>query len=215
MQPRSSDKYLNLDMSKLSHEYRNGLYVMVIIFAAALIFLQQREQVPKPHASLPGYGKVPEFSLTSEDSTPFTTREMRGHVTVADFIFTTCGGPCPLMSAQMQQLQKEVLNETSMKLLSVTVDPAEDTPAVLDEYAKRFGAVKGKWTFLTGVKARIYDLMKNGFHLSVEADTDAITHSTKFVLIDTDLTIRGYYDSGDDSTLIQLMADARALAKER
>ncbi len=197
-----------------TNKLRIALYGAFFVIAAFIGYLQVNEYWNRQHPTLPKFGQVPEFSLKAEDSTAFTTNAMRGHVTVADFIFTSCAGPCPLMSAQMRQLQQDVYADPEVKLVSFSVDPEQDTPEVLSDYARRFGAIKGKWTFLTGSKSAIYDLTRKGFHLSVEADSDAIAHSTKFVLIDKEAAVRGYYDSGDDSTLTRLVADARALIKE-
>lgn len=185
----------------------------VFAFACLLAIFQFRHPAVQ-ESLLPGFGKVPEFHLISEDGRSFQTKDLRGHVTIADFIFTSCAGPCPLMSAQMQDFQSKIGPNDGIKLLSFSVDPETDTPDVLLDYAHRFSAVKDKWTFLTGSKSDMYMLTRKGFLLSIEADSDAISHSTKFVLIDKSATIRGYYDSGDDSTSVLLLRDAFELAKE-
>ena len=119
-----------------------------------------------------------------------------------------------MMTAQMSQFQTSLANDPTIKLLSFSVDPETDTPDVLTAYGKKFGANANKWTFLTGSKTDIYNLTRLGFHLTVEADSNAVTHSTKFVLIDKKALIRGYYDSSDDTTGERLLEDARTLAKE-
>ncbi len=190
---------------------RVGLYALLFMLAALIAFLQLKESRDRPKTVLPKFGQVPEFSLTAEDNTVFTTKDMRGHVTIADFIFTSCAGPCPLMSAQMQQLQHSTSEHPDVKLVSFSVDPETDTPEVLREYGERYGAIKGKWTFLTGSKSAIYDITRNGFHLAIEADSEAIAHSTKFVLIDKASTIRGYYDSEDSESMTRLIEDIKSL----
>lgn len=186
-------------------------YVFVTLLVAGIVLLEFWRNYSSMNPDLPVLGTVPAFSLTTEERTTFTHKNVEGNVTIADFIFTNCAGPCPLMSGQMQHLQTTFQNERKIKLLSFSVDPKEDTPEVLTQYGKRFGAKKETWKFLTGDERQIYDLTRNGFHLSIAADSDAIAHSTKFVLIDKEANIRGYYDSGDDSSLAQLIFDAQTL----
>lgn len=194
-----------------TNKKRIALYGVFFVIAAFIAYLQIKEYRSSRLPTLPILGKVPEFSLYAEDSTAFTAKEMRGHVTIADFIFTSCAGPCPLMSAQMQQLQHSTSEHPDVRLVSFSVDPETDTPEVLRDYGRRFGAIKGKWTFLTGSKSAIYDITRNGFHLAVEADSEAIAHSTKFVLIDKESTIRGYYDSEDSESMTRLIEDIKSL----
>jgi protein SCO1/2 len=164
--------------------------------------------------TLPSLGTVSEFSLTTQAHRQFTDANLKNKVNILDFIFTTCAGPCPLMSGKMQEMQQQLKNESLVQFVSFSVDPETDTPEVLTEYAKRFGGVTDNWTFLTGDKKIIYDLIRSGFHLTIDADENAIAHSTKFVLVDRQATIRGYYDSEDDSSMTRLIGDARSLAQE-
>ena len=106
------------------------------------------------------------------------------------------------------------MKDDRLQLVSFSVDPDEDTPDVLKEYAGRFSAVGGKWIFLTGQATDMYTLSRTGFHLGVEADSNAILHSTKFVLIDADAVIRGYYDSEDEESLTRLRKDVIVLLEE-
>ena len=99
---------------------------------------------------------------------------------MADFIYTTCTGPCPMMSSQMRRLQTQT--DPEVKLVSFTVDPAHDSPAVLAEYAKKFKYDPSRWCFLTGEPAPLNALGRDTFHLnSVDG---SMTHSTRFVLVD-------------------------------
>ncbi len=164
---------------------------------------------PEP---LPLYNSVPDFSLTSERSDDVALEDLLGQVWVADFVFTQCMGPCPLMSANMAKLQGALEEkDLPVRLVSVSVDPEVDTPEVLAEYAARFGADPSRWTFLTGAKQEIYDLIYQGFQLAIDDGSmtpggspgpGIITHSVKFVLIDAEGRIRGYY-SGDDPAVVQ------------
>ena len=158
-------------------------------------------------------GTVPEFALIADDSSSVTRKYLIGKITIADFIFTTCGGPCPLMSSKMQELQTLLGKLQQVQFLSFSVDPDYDTPQILREYAGKYGAIRNKWRFVTGERKQIYNLAQNGFHLVTNEDEGGILHSTKFVLIDRDGIIRGYYDSEETESLQRLSQDARSLAE--
>lgn len=175
--------------------------------AATLFALAGCSRAPAP---LPVYAEVPEFGMTAQTGEPFHSELLKGKIWVADFIFTTCTGPCPRMSAQMRRLQEELGGMPEVKLVSFTVDPATDTPDVLAAYAKRFRAEPGRWYFLTGPEATLAQLDKTAFKLGNEGRT----HSTRFVLVDRRGRIRGYYGASEQDSLKQLLADIRRLVKE-
>ena len=162
---------------------------------------------------LPILGSVPQFQLTAQSGEPFDSRSLAGHVWVADFIYTTCTGPCPMMSYRMRRVQASTEETPGVKLVSFTVDPAHDTPPVLAEYAKRFKAEPERWIFLTGEPARLNDLGRNAFHLnSVDG---GLVHSTRFVLVDGQSRIRGYYSTDEDGFMARLLRDIRQLEQEK
>ena len=127
--------------------------------------------------------------------------DLKGSVWIADFIFTRCPGPCPLMSSRMAKLQETFREEASLKLVSITVDPEYDTSQVLSEYANLFQAREGRWFFLTGEKSRIHELAQSGF--LVGGVQDVTVHSTRFILVDRKGRVRGYYDSQDDEDIAE------------
>jgi protein SCO1/2 len=162
---------------------------------------------------LPVLGQVPEFQLLSQDGREFDSRLLAGKVWVADFIFTNCPGPCPMMSSRMRQVQTATADLPQVRLVSFTVDPAHDTPSVLAAYSQHFLAQSGRWFFLTGAQKRLNELGLNAFHLNaVDGNLD---HSTRFALVDGHGQIRGYYAFGDDDFPKRLIADVRRLARER
>jgi protein SCO1 len=137
---------------------------------------------------------------------PLTLADLKGKVWIADFVFTQCGSICPRMTAQMSALQRQMQKRQDWKdirLVSFSVDPEHDTPAVLRDYAKGFEAEPGHWLFLTGRQKAVWTLVRQGFKLPVESaeagSTSPILHSGKFVLVDREGRIRGYY-SGLEST---------------
>jgi protein SCO1/2 len=162
---------------------------------------------------LPILGQVPEFQLTQQTDQPFDSRTLDGHIWVADFIYTTCDGPCPMMSHQMRGIQNSTSATPNLKLVSFTVDPAHDTPPVLAKYATHFKADPNRWYFLTGEMERLNQLGVNGFRLnSVDG---SLSHSTRFVLVDGKRRIRGFYLSSDDGFPQKLLHDIRQLQTGR
>jgi len=114
-----------------------------------------------------------------------------------------------MMSSQMNRVQSAA---PDVKLVSFTVDPEHDTPAVLTAYAKHFRADPARWSFLTGDRAALNDLGLNAFHLnSVDG---SLVHSTRFTLVDRRSRIRGYYSSEEDGFLPKLLHDLRQLEAE-
>ena len=120
------------------------------------------------------FGAVPDFSLIERSGRRVTLADLRGKVWIADFIYTHCTDTCPLQSAEMARLQADFGAQAYVRLVSITVDPAQDTPEVLTEYATRFGADRERWLFLTGQKRAIYTLAQKGFMLSVEDPGEAV-----------------------------------------
>jgi len=159
---------------------------------------------------LPVFGSIPAFELTSQQGKTFTRASLDGHVWVADFIFTNCEGPCPRMTSRMHALQGKV--DPRVKLVSFSVDPQRDTPEVLEQYAKKFGADDARWTFLTGDPGILNMLDRDAFKLGqLGAEMD---HSTRFVLVDKKGRTRGYYGIADGDPVERIATDARRLEKE-
>jgi protein SCO1 len=161
---------------------------------------------------LPEYDPVPEFSLTDSHGQVFTSKELNDRVWVADFIFTHCPGPCPRMTSEMHKLQLQSANDDDIRFVSFSVDPDRDTPAVLNEFAHRFGGPTPQWVFLTGKPETIHLLAKDVFH--VGDLIGVMDHSTKFILVDKRSKIRGYYSTFDAEGLPKLREDIRRLRKE-
>jgi len=163
-------------------------------------------------SSLEVYYDVPEFQLTSQDGQPFDSKVLRGKIWVADFIYTTCPGPCPRMTSQMHEVQNAIEKMPDVKLVSFTVDPARDTPAVLAAYAKVHGASAEHWYFLTGPAATLQQIDRDTFKLG---NVDAtLQHSTRFVLVDRQSRIRAYYDTSETDAIRRVIRDIFELARE-
>ena len=165
---------------------------------------------PKPEP-LPVIGKIAPFTLTAESGSEFRSTSLDGHAYVADFIYTTCPGPCPRMTSQMHGIDSQ-LRELPVQFVSITVDPEHDTPEKLAAYAKQFQADTRRWHFLTGSRDALNQVFRYSFKLGTIDGT--MVHSTRFVLVDAQGQIRGYYSSDDADELRKLVRDVRRLEKE-
>ena len=180
-----------------------------VFFALILLLTACRSR----KSSLDDYGNVPEFTLTSQDGQPFSSGALQGKIWVADFIYTTCTGPCPRMTSQMREVQDAIVKISEVKLVSFTVDPARDTPQVLADYAKTHGASFEHWYFLTGPQATLQKLDRDAFKLGNVDGT--LEHSTRFALVDRQAHIRGYYDTSESSVIPRLISGIYELLRVR
>jgi protein SCO1 len=189
------------------------LLISLVGFVWLHVLLKNRLSAEGTRHTLPVYSRLPNFLLTESSGRPMGLIDLQGKVWIADFFFTTCPGPCPRMSARMAELQRALSNHEAARLVSITVDPDNDTPQALIQYAERFQARKDRWFFLTGEKSAIHHLAKDGF--LVGGVEDVMLHTTRFMLVDRQGQLRGYYDSSDQESLKQLLTDAEILLKER
>lgn len=193
-----------------------GVFVVLALALAIPIFC-----VGGGEPELEDYGVIPAFTLVDERGHEFTEEALRGHPTIIDFVFTRCDTICPIVSARMEQLQDHILDRRAedIKIVSITVDPAYDTPEKLAAYAQRFNAHPDKWRFLTGPVDKVRALVEGPFMNSMinegltPSGAPAISHNGYFVLVDGDLHIRGLYDSNDLKRIDALNHHARFLAR--
>ena len=165
------------------------------------------------------YAEIPPFNFIDRYGKPFSNKDVEGKIIVADFFFTRCTTICPRMSINMQQLQLKLNDEAygDVVFLSHTVDPENDTPEVLDAYAKKLEADPVRWKFLTGNALDIYRMGNTGYLLSALADStsaEQFVHDGRFVLVDKQRHIRGYYDGTTATGMNALAADLKMLLKE-
>jgi protein SCO1/2 len=193
------------------------LLLIPLVTAAVLFWLRQLQVNALSNRPLPSYGTVPHFELTNQDAQPFGSRELLGKVWIADFIFTSCPGPCPIISTRMSELQKP-LEKSDVRLVSFSVDPEKDTPEVLRVYADKVRKEPFRWDFLTGPLDAITSLSRDGFKLAIASEEEpgsGPVHSTRFVLVDRRGTIRGYYDALAVDGVTKLLADTNHLLREQ
>lgn len=203
-----------------------GVLALTVAAGSAALF-QGSRAAAVPALSNPGdYGTLPDFSLTERSGRTVRKADLAGRYWIADFIFTRCTGVCPLLTARMSSLAaavSRVPGGDQVRLISITVDPAWDTPEVLSRYAAGPAAgVRGdRWLFLTGAPEEIYRLVKDGFRLSVAERPpgpgdagDLITHSDRLVLVDPAGRITGYYHGTDDAAVDKLVMDLTRLLSQ-
>ena len=183
---------------------------VVILFALAAMFVIKKAEHSR--ASIEVYGHVPQFEFTERSGAEFGLENLKGSLNVVDFIFTKCPGACPVMSGEMVKLYKLYEGSDKVRFVSISVDPDTDTLPVLTEYAESYGVTDDRWVFLRGQIEEVINLSEKGFMLA--ASNLPQGHSTKFVLVDHEGKIRGYYDSYDDDSIKVLKEHLRALAKQ-
>ncbi len=186
-----------------------ALFLMPVIAVAVLSASRSFEE-----KVLPMYGKVPPFELFERNGDRMGSKELENKVWIASFIFTSCGGQCPIITGRMRSIQSKLRFKENLRLVSISVDPKRDTVKALRDYALKYDADPYKWLFLTGQEAEIQSLVRNGFRLSSQEDKGDIIHSEKIVLVDNRGQIRGYYDANDDGAVKQLVRDAKRLIKQ-
>ncbi|MCS7273172.1 MAG: SCO family protein [Fimbriimonadales bacterium] len=191
---------------------------LLVLALGALVFaLMSRQAALNQAESLPILGVVDtSFRLTNQWGETVTREQFKGKVWVAYFFFTRCPSVCPIINRNAITIQRAYADNPDVFLVGFSVDPKHDTVAVLQKWSQRHGAIKGKWHFLTGEREVIYNLSRKTFKLGVDPG-DAqhpIVHSDRFVLVDRQGRIRGYYSGMDPAAVQQLIADIQRVLKE-
>lgn len=186
-----------------------GVLIALVGLRLHSIWRHERRAGRFPAASK-GFGSVENFSLTDQSGRPYGLNQLRGSYWVADFIFTRCAGPCPVISSKMARLTEE-FSQSNLRFVSFSVDPDHDTPEILSAYARTYGADTARWAFLTGNTSDVHSLIRDNFHLAVQEEiqdgrggTTAVLHSLHFVLVGPDGKIIGYYNSTDPEAVAGL-----------
>lgn len=195
------------------------LAAFAALFAAGAVFAAFKRA---RKADLPVLTDVPAFTMRDQSNRAVTPAELRGQPFIADFIFLSCKTSCPKLTARMKTLHDKIKQKNStIRLVSITVDPENDDPPALAKYAAEYGADPKIWSFLTGPIEQLDGVVVKGFKLQYEkvkpVDPDTtiynIMHGDWFVLVDGKGRIRGYYDTTDPAKLDGVLADAEILAR--
>ena len=163
------------------------------------------------------YHQIASFNLTNQIGQVVNQNTTKNKIYIANFFFATCQSICPMMSNQLQEVQKAFLADDSVLILSHSVNPLHDTVAVLSNYADTYGAKTNKWHLLTGNKKQIYDLAKTSYLVNAFEDDgspEGFLHSELFLLIDKKARIRGMYDGTNTAEVKKLIEDVKLLKQE-
>lgn len=222
-------------MSKASMKFviLRGLIVLVIFFTAAVItyrsfygvkilpILSPADINPKlVDKSLQGsfkVHKIGDFTLINQDGDTLTPLDFENKVYVANFIFTTCPGICPVMTKKMEQVFQTYYDTPNFSIISHSVTPEIDTVPVLKKFALQHYAVAPQWHFVTGDRTLIYDLARKHYFAALDYGDGSLqdfVHTENVVLIDPEKRIRGIYDGLDDEEMQQLINDIAVLLKQ-
>lgn len=205
-------RHTGADVASYGRSFRRLLVpVGVNVICLALIAFFVVEQAEAERTNVPVVSAVPEFQFVERNGEPFGLAELKGKVNIVEFFFTSCRGPCPAMNATFSEIYREYAGSDQLRLVSITVDPETDTLQSLREYANRFNVTDKRWVFVRGEMDQVVWLAEKGFNVS--GDLPGM-HSTKFILVDPEGRIRGYYDYDDPNALKLMRAHVAAIARE-
>jgi len=163
------------------------------------------------------YHTVGDFSFINQNGKKITQKEYEGKIYVADFFFTTCGSICPIMTTNLVLVQKAIVNNPKVMLLSHTVFPETDSVPVLKAYALRNGVIDSKWNLVTGDKKEIYSMARKSYlavKLGKPNELYDMVHTENFVLVDSKRRVRGFYDGTKKEDIERLIEDINFLCSE-
>ncbi|MBL0736279.1 SCO family protein [Flavobacterium sp. GN10] len=221
-------------MKSLLYKYRK-FFIVLIVFSVVTISLFY--SALKPKKTLPIYNPadvnpelvdstvqykskyhtIADFSFINQNGDTITQKNYEGKIYVADFFFTTCGSICPKMSTNLVDVQKAVLNNPKVMLLSHTVFPEVDSVSVLKAYAIKYGVVDSKWNLVTGDKKEIYTMARKSYLAVKLGRPDQLydmVHTENFVLVDQKRRVRGFYDGTNKEDIKRLLEDIEFLSQE-
>ncbi|MCF8319828.1 MAG: SCO family protein [Flavobacterium sp.] len=212
-------------------------WFLVIVTALSTIILTLFYSALKPKKTLPIYNpsmvnpelvdstiqyiskyhSIADFSFTNQNGKTITQKDYEGKIYVADFFFTTCGSICPKMTTNLVEVQKAIINNPKVMLLSHTVFPETDSVSVLKKYAIKNGVIDSKWNLVTGDKKQIYSLARKSYlavKLGKPEELYDMVHTENFVLVDSKRRVRGFYDGTKKEDIARLIEDITFLCTQ-
>jgi protein SCO1/2 len=164
--------------------------------------------------SLPKIGPAPAFTLTDHNSRPFSLRDVRGRVAVVTFLFTSCSDTCPVLTAKLVAIQRQLgPDKNRVHFVGITVDPLNDTPAVLKRYGQAHSADLARFSFLTGPFERIEAVTKSYAVFFKQQAGGSVDHSFLTSIVDASGNLRVQY-LGWRFDAKEFLADLHALLRE-
>ena len=186
-------------------------FLVCLVLSLAVTFTVFSFIKESARSPLPVLGRVQDFTLRDSSGQTFRSERLHGKVWIASFFFTTCSGICPSISKNMASLSRTFERVDGVSLVSITVNPEQDSPEVLALYAKKFKG-EGNWHFLTGPREAITQLAVESF--KVGDIKEPVFHSALLPLVDSNGLIRGYYDGTEQKEVDRLFKDAALLVRE-
>lgn len=166
------------------------------------------------------YHKVADIALTNQLGKEISVnKDLADKIVVVNFFFTTCPTICPKLTQHVKMLQNAFKkNDTTVHMVSISVDPERDTVPAIRAYADNIGADHDHWWFLTGERGKIYNYAYNELHVVMGEGGQGVedfVHTQSLVLLDKDRNIRGYYDGLDTAELRRCADDIILLTLEK
>jgi protein SCO1/2 len=183
---------------------------LALVFAFGAWFVLR--QADRSRADIPVYGTVPPFEFVDQDSVAFGSEQMKGEVNLVDFIFTNCKTACPIMAREGRKFYEAFREAEDFRIVSISVDPARDTLAALRAYRDEQGVTDDRWVFLRAPVDSVIKLSEEGFFLPAEGLP--MGHATRYVLVDRQNRIRGYYNALEGKPMMKLMEDLKQVLRE-
>jgi protein SCO1/2 len=203
---------------------KTALFLITFFMLLGIVFLGYYYYTFKQHPKhLTVYGNpghvVRQFSFINQEGQTITEQNLKDKIYVVEYFFTTCQGICPKMNDNMVAVYQAFRNDNDFMILSHTVDPEVDTVAQLKRYAQKYDADPTRWMFLTGNKDSLYKMAIDDYLIpiadsTVEKINPTFIHTQKFVLIDKEKKVRGFYDGTDPASVKKLIQDINELKKD-
>lgn len=214
--------------------FKKSIPAAIIIVLVSTVMIYSIYTLSKPEQILPIYNPadlnprlvdksiqnrsenhtIADFELINQNGLTITQDDYKDKIYVADFFFTVCKGPCPIMTNNIGKLQEVFIKDDDVKFLSLSVTPEMDSVPVLREYATRNDVIDSKWNITTGVKQHIYELARKSYFAVVDEGDGGLQdfiHTPNFILVDKQKQIRGIYDGTNDKDIQRLIKDIKIL----
>lgn len=189
-------------MSKTKKQDSSKKKIIIPVVIVALLFLGIGFGMSYFKNNLFTVMKVPDFELTDQNNKKVTNKDMLGKVYLVEFFFSTCPTICPVMNTNMRAIEDEI-NDPNFGIISISIDPQNDTPEILKQHAQRIGVKSPNWHFLTGNRAYIGKLADE-FDIYVgnqEDESENLNHSGMIALVDKEGNIRCRFDANNKPIL--------------
>lgn len=214
------------------------MYRIVYLLLSSLLFINcnqsGKEKIALPYYNEPTFTpifeknksevekkithKIDDFSFLNQDSVLINQKIIDGKIHIANFIFTSCGSICPIMTKNLKLVSDSLSANKDIVFLSYSVTPWIDKPLVLNNYKKTNKIENKNWHFLTGNKSDIYKLARQSYFaeedIGFSKDSTEFLHTEHFVLIDKTKRIRGIYNGTLTLEMQQLIEDIKTLENE-